>query len=657
MVLAVACGEVDGPAAPSPSPTAALAIVSGDGQRAAAGAALPDRIVVRATDAEGDPVAGATIVFTPGADHGTADPAEVLSDAEGLARTAWTLGAPPGRQELVASAGNASASIGATAESPGPAALTIVSGDGQRAAAGAALPAPVVVRATDAEGDPLAGATVVFTPGTDHGTADPAEVLSDAEGLARTAWTLGPPPGRQELVVSAGDASVSIAATADNPDRAALEAFHEATGGPGWENSGNWLTDAPLGEWHGVTTDSSGRVVELHLNSNGLAGRIPPEIGVLTSLDVLMVIYNPGLEGSTVPPELGRLSNLTQLALNGNGLSGGIPPELGKMSSLESLGLSQNGLTGPIPPELGDLPHLQWLYLDDNGLTGPIPPGLGDLPLYILALEHNRLTGGIPPALSRMDRLERLDLGSNRLSGGIPAELGALRRLDRLRLPGNALTGPIPAELGALESLAELDLSANALAGNLPAELGRLGMLRLLDVSGNPEMSGDLPEELTALQLSTFRTGGTGVCVPRDNAYREWLLAIPDPYAALCTAGGAVAHLTQAVQSLDFPVSLVAGEDALLRVFVTADNAAGASIPPMRATFFAGGREIHVGDVPGRPAPIPAEIDEGNLEASANVTIPGSVIVPGLEMVVDVDPGGTLDPAVDVQRRIPETGR
>ena len=498
-----------------------------------------------------------------------------------------------------------------------------------------------------------------------------AEVSSDRVGPGRKAHA-GTSPAYVALFVGAflgllscgGDGSTEpLPPTRPAPplapqqvDRAALEAFYKAAGGSEWENNENWLTDAPLGEWHGVATDASGRVVEVRLTSNGLSGRIPPDIGGLTSLDNLVVSYNEDLGGS-VPPELGRLSRLTQLILNGNGLSGSIPPELGKLSSLELLALAQNGLTGPIPPELGELPRLGQLYLGENGLTGEIPPELADLPLFFLSLEHNRLTGEIPSALGRADRLEQLHLGSNRLRGSVPAELGSLPGLRRLKLPENALTGAIPPALGALENLEELDLSANALAGNLPAEFARLAKLRILDVSGNADMVGILPDELTALRLNTFRIGGTGMCVPRDNAFREWLLAIPDPYAPLCPAGRAAAYLTQAVQSLDFPVSLVAGEDALLRVFVTANNAAGASIPPMRATFFEDGREIHVAEVPGRPAPIRSEIDEGDLEASANVTIPGSVLVPGLEMVVDVDPGGTLDAAVDVQRRIPETGR
>ena len=46
-------------------------------------------------------------------------------------------------------------------------------------------------------------------------------------------------------------------------DRDALVAFYDATDGPNWRNSANWLTDAPIEEWHGVSTDSAGRVTGL----------------------------------------------------------------------------------------------------------------------------------------------------------------------------------------------------------------------------------------------------------------------------------------------------------------------------------------------------------------------------------------------------------
>jgi len=47
------------------------------------------------------------------------------------------------------------------------------------------------------------------------------------------------------------DAEGSIAT-----DRAALEALYDATDGPNWTDSTNWRTDAPLGDWFGVTTDT-----------------------------------------------------------------------------------------------------------------------------------------------------------------------------------------------------------------------------------------------------------------------------------------------------------------------------------------------------------------------------------------------------------------
>ena len=69
-------------------------------------------------------------------------------------------------------------------------------------------------------------------------------------------------------------------------DREILEMLHDATGGRDWIDSRNWLTDAPLAEWRGVEVDDQGRVVELHLWDNGLAGRLPPEFGELVALGI-----------------------------------------------------------------------------------------------------------------------------------------------------------------------------------------------------------------------------------------------------------------------------------------------------------------------------------------------------------------------------------
>ena len=129
-------------------------------------------------------------------------------------------------------------------------------------------------------------------------------------------------------------------------------ALYQATRGPNWANSDNWLNRRPLEEWYGVTTDLSGRVIKLDLRHNSLSGEMPQELGNLTSLRVLLLDFNQ-LTGS-IPPELGNLSNLQYLHMNGgylteNKLTGEIPSALGNLANLIVMDISNHSLTGEIP--------------------------------------------------------------------------------------------------------------------------------------------------------------------------------------------------------------------------------------------------------------------------------------------------------------------
>ena len=342
-----------------------------------------------------------------------------------------------------------------------------------------------------------------------------------------------------------------------------------------------------------------------------------------------------------------------------NNLEGPIPPGLGGLTALRRLNLLAAGVTGPIPPSLSGLENLEELWLPGNRLAGSIPPELGNLEsLRRLALHGNLLTGPIPPALGRLSMLEDLLLAGNSLAGAIPSELGDLARLRWLSLDDNALTGPMPPELGELAALEQLHLSVNNLTGAVPPGFGGLMSLRELLLRDNPDMSGPLPETITQLtSLEAIQTHGTGLCAPSDAGFLAWLETVPNQRVSVCGSQSGSFYLVQAVQSREFPVALVAGEEALLRVFVTAGRENGVDRPPVRAFFYLDGALAEVVDIPGGAGPVPTAANESSLASTANAVIRAALIQPGLEVVVEIDPDGTLPEELGITKRIPETGR
>jgi hypothetical protein len=88
--------------------------------------------------------------------------------------------------------------LGSCADATGPRSagmLTPVDGEGQRAAAGAALPTPLVVTVTDGRGAPLPEVPVRWSTVLGGGTITPAFGFTDAEGRAFARWSLGPRAG------------------------------------------------------------------------------------------------------------------------------------------------------------------------------------------------------------------------------------------------------------------------------------------------------------------------------------------------------------------------------------------------------------------------------------------------------------------------------
>ena len=304
----------------------------------------------------------------------------------------------------------------------------------------------------------------------------------------------------------------------------ALVALYNSTNGANWYTNIGWLqTNTPC-SWYGVTCGSS-HVTQLALGDNQLSGNIP-DLSSLSNLQDLY-LYSNQLSG-IIPSQLGNLTNLIGLYLYSNQLSGTIPSQLGNLTNLTYLGLNNNQLSGTIPYQLGSLTNLKYLYLYSNQLTGSIPYQLGNLTnLQFLDLYNNLLYGSIPYQLGSLTNLTDLGLGMNQLSGGIPTQLGSLSKLTYLGLNNNQLNGSIPYQLGSLSNLKYLYLYTNQLSGSIPSQLGSLTNLIGLYLYSN-QLSGSLPlslENLTHLQYFYFYS--TSLCKPSDAAFQTWLSSIP----------------------------------------------------------------------------------------------------------------------------------
>ena len=147
-------------------------------------------------------------------------------------------------------------------------------------------------------------------------------------------------------------------------DRAALIAFYNSMDGPNWKNNTNWLSDKPIGDWYGITTDNGGRVIGIAISYNDLNGQIPLQFGELAALEELELNGNDADN-----PDLSALSDLLQLRV----LSLGD----GRISDLSAL---------------MDLPRLKDLILYANKISD-VSPLLSVRHLEYLSLQRNPLSG------------------------------------------------------------------------------------------------------------------------------------------------------------------------------------------------------------------------------------------------------------------------
>jgi len=187
-----------------------LGVVSGANQRALAGHAVPQQVVVRATDRKGAPVSGKLVTFRVRGMQGKVEPATDTTDADGRARTQWTLGDDPGAQSLLASVENVDSVTVVAAEAEPVARNTRVSpiATALRARAGDVLADSVGILISDSTGRVLPGVPVRWV--ASDGSVEPVNQRTDSTGVAHARWKLSSRTGTQHLRAFVGSADSHV---------------------------------------------------------------------------------------------------------------------------------------------------------------------------------------------------------------------------------------------------------------------------------------------------------------------------------------------------------------------------------------------------------------------------------------------------------------
>ncbi|KAJ0986283.1 hypothetical protein J5N97_004639 [Dioscorea zingiberensis] len=235
-------------------------------------------------------------------------------------------------------------------------------------------------------------------------------------------------------------------------------------------------------------------LTKLSLLGNRISGKIPKELGHITTLQELVLEDNM-LEG-TIPTSLGNLVNLEKLHLSGNYFTGELPELLANLKNLIDLRIDGNPISGKIPPFMGNWKKLNILHMQGTSMEGPFPSNFSALEaltdLMVSPLERG--DGQFPP-LWNMKNLKRLVLRNISLSGELPDYIGNMKKLKTLDLSFNNLTGKIPDNFSSLKKpLKFLFLTNNRLTGKIPNWILESDN-RYYDLSYNSFDDASAPEE------------------------------------------------------------------------------------------------------------------------------------------------------------------
>jgi hypothetical protein len=191
--------------------SASRSTVTADPSTIVAGSGIAT-ITVTVRDEDGNPIDGAIVSLQgSGTDVALRQPTGVTG-ANGIVTGTLQSGVPG--TKVVSATVNGSVPVTQTAQVNvlvvSASRLELVAGDDQTAQAGTAVPVQPAVRVVNSQGQPVPGYGVSFAVTSGGGSVTPAIQTTDAAGIARVAWALGPTVGINTLAALTAEERATI---------------------------------------------------------------------------------------------------------------------------------------------------------------------------------------------------------------------------------------------------------------------------------------------------------------------------------------------------------------------------------------------------------------------------------------------------------------
>ncbi|XP_059429285.1 receptor-like protein 35 [Corylus avellana] len=296
-----------------------------------------------------------------------------------------------------------------------------------------------------------------------------------------------------------------------------------------------WNQSVDCCSWEGVTCNE-GRVIGLDLSSESILGGLGNSSSLFSfkHLQSLSLAYND-FNNSHIPPQFGKLVNLSYLNLSNAGFAGQIPLAISRLTRLVTLDLSttyyyiyqlklENPNLNVLVQKLSELielyldgvlisaqgnewgqalssslPNLRVLSLSKCNLSGPIDSSLQNLQsLSIIDLSRNNLSAPVPDFFADFKNLTSLDFYDCELNGKFPEKIFQVPTLQTLFLSFNYRLEVSLPEFLPNGSLRDMALGFTNFSGSLPPSIGNLKMLSRIDLA-QCNFNGSIPDSIVSL--------------------------------------------------------------------------------------------------------------------------------------------------------------